>query len=180
MTDVFLSPHNDDETLFGSFTLLRHKPLVVVCLRSQVQFDRGYGITSAEREWETGRAMRVLGCRWVQLPVIDREPTRHVADLIEELRRVAPPETTDRVFAPAMEIGGHAHHNLICEIADSIYENVEHYMTYTSEGKSVGRPVPFETDWVYLKTRALSAYRSQSSLADCAEHFLREQHEYAQ
>src|SRR5690606_38099756 len=28
---IFISPHPDDETLFGAYTLMREKPLVVIC-----------------------------------------------------------------------------------------------------------------------------------------------------
>ncbi len=31
MTKILLTPHADDETLFAAYTLLREKPLVVLC-----------------------------------------------------------------------------------------------------------------------------------------------------
>lgn len=179
MDSLFLSPHNDDETLFGAFTLLRFKPFVIVCLKSKLQADRGYGITADQREAETAAAMKVLDCEWKQLPFPD-----DVADwasvekaLVRYRQRVMP----DMVFAPWPEGEGHAHHNTVGILAERIFgaDRVTHYMTYTTNGKSRSDfEVQFEPEWVATKHLALACYESQSSHPSTWPHFLRDQTEF--
>lgn len=166
---LFLSPHNDDETLFGAYTLLRENPHVIVCLRSQIQEDR-YGITAATREAETIAATKILGCTVSQTTILDDAP--NWADLEEILRRFAPP---DKVYAPAWEEGGHPHHNAVAEIALRVFgAKVKPYLTYTVEGKSEwGEQVPYEPDWPERKRCALACYRSQITNLSTAAHFER-------
>lgn len=177
MTSLLLSPHNDDETLFAAFTCLRERPHVIVVLRSQVQEDR-FGITAATREAETAAAMEFLGCEWEQWAYRDSAPdwvaiASHLIDAKDAYGPV-------HVYAPAHERRGNEHHNIIADISRNVFgaDRVTPYMTYTTAGKSVGKPVAYEPDWVERKVAALACYRSQSSLANCAEHFLRDQHEY--
>jgi LmbE family N-acetylglucosaminyl deacetylase len=176
MKSLLLAPHNDDETLFAAFTCLGEKPHVVTVLRSQTQEDR-YGITALTREAETQRAMWMLGCSWEQWPPLDTDPDWEGIEMM--LRNRA--DKYERCFAPAREVNGHRQHNRIADIAQDVFgaERVTHYLTYTTSGKSTSdRPVAFEPEWVERKMAALACYRSQSSLANCAEHFLRDQHEY--
>ena len=58
---LFLSPHPDDETLFGAFTLMREKPLVVIITDSYIQQNRGENITPQQRFQESVNAMKILG-----------------------------------------------------------------------------------------------------------------------
>jgi hypothetical protein len=60
---VFLSPHHDDETLFGAFTLLRERPLVVIVTDSYVQFNRGDGITNDDAGPRPAQRWRSSGAR---------------------------------------------------------------------------------------------------------------------
>lgn len=176
LTSLLLAPHNDDETLFAAFTCLAEKPHVVVVLRSQVQEDR-FGITAGTREVETQRAMWLLGCSWEQWAALDSDPDW---DGVETLMRKRA-EKYERCYAPARETNGHIQHNRIADLADNVFgpERVTHYLTYTTAGKSTSdRSVAYEPAWVERKVAALACYRSQSSLANCAEHFLRDQHEY--
>lgn len=175
---LFLSPHNDDETLFAAFTLLRYKPLVVICLRSQVQEDRGYGITAAMREAETRQAVQVLGCDLIQWPFSDADP-----DWDALRARLQNLDGGDRVFAPAVEDQGigHPHHDKLGQLADDVFgrDNITHYLTYTQHGKSTwGTEVPYELPWIGRKLRALSCYTSQYGHPSCQEHFVRDQREY--
>jgi LmbE family N-acetylglucosaminyl deacetylase len=176
---VFLSPHNDDESLFGAFTLIREKPLVVICLDSQTQAFRGDGITGAQRAEETARAMNVLGCEWTQWPVGDLEPDW--ADVHERMENLTALWEIDQVYAPAWESNGHLQHNVIANMADEVFgeEVVTNYLTYTSQGKSKwGVPVAYEPSWVPLKLAALSCYESQIGHPLQAEHFLRSWREF--
>lgn len=177
MTALFLSPHNDDETLFGAFTLLRENPDVIVCLRSQVQEDRGYGITATEREAETDAAMRILGCSWRQWPKLDTDTSW------EDVRiwLSAWVGQYDRIFAPAWEQDGHPQHNAIADAARDVFgpEAITSYMTYTKNGKSVSElEVVPEAHHVGLKLQALACYHTQYGHPSCRPHFLRDQREY--
>ena len=59
---VFISPHNDGECLFGSFTIQREKPLVVIVFDSVVQVMRGHPECDAvTRREESLRALEELG-----------------------------------------------------------------------------------------------------------------------
>lgn len=176
MNALFLSPHNDDETLFGAFTLLRYRPKVVIVLRSSKQ--EAQGVTAAEREAETVAAMDVLGCEeWEQWLSPDSDPDWHAVE--RALRADA--HQWDRVFAPAVEDGGHEQHNWIGAMADSIFsDRVTHYMTYTLPGneRSRGVPVEYENEWVGLKLCALSRYESQIRLQSTGHHFAQALHEW--
>jgi hypothetical protein len=155
--------------------LLRYHPLVVVVLRSQVQEQRGYGITYLDRELETAAAMEVLNCAWEQWSYSDAAPPwDEIEYRIAEL-------AVDVVFAPFPE--GSAHHVEIGRLAERHHgKKVRFYATYTAEGKStaVGKRVEIENDWAALKLRALACYVTQATHPTTREHFLRDQHEYLQ
>jgi LmbE family N-acetylglucosaminyl deacetylase len=145
-------------------------------LRSDVQEHRhGFGVTADEREAETAAAMDVLGCDWAQWPYLDSAP-----DWDEIMAQLAHIEYlgVERVFAPAVEEGGHDQHNRIGELADAIFgDRVTHYTTYEHGRGRSGRdradaiPVPFEPGWVELKQRALACYQSQIRLESTGHHF---------
>lgn len=152
MSVVFLAPHHDDEALFGAFTLLRHKPHVIVCT-----------IGGAEREAETALACEILGVTWEQW----RGPIDELFYALEERRY-------DRVFAPKPEVHGNGDHNQVGQMAAYRFgDRVTHYMTYTPAGKSAGTPVAYELPWIGLKLRALACYASQFSHPSHAPHFVR-------
>ncbi len=179
MRSIFLSPHNDDETLFGAFTLLRYNPLVVICLQSRTQEIRGEGVTDAERNLETAQAMSALNVREYKfLRQFDdyRPDWSSLFNVL--LALVAEQETL--LFAPAVEEGGHPQHNEIGRLAEDLgAKRLVQYMTYTSNGKSRGRlKVPFEPTWPLLKLEALAQYKTQITRTLYVDHFLREQYEY--
>lgn len=171
MQSVFLAPHNDDETLFGSFTILRHRPLVLICLKARIQELRGTGGTAIQREHETSRALWWLGDpKWRQLQASDVDPDW---DLVEhELRAL--PASVERVFAPAVEDNGHIQHNALGALAFEVFgHRVEPYLTYRrGEGRSRGREVPYEPLWPGQKMRAMSCYETQIQEASTAPWFL--------
>jgi LmbE family N-acetylglucosaminyl deacetylase len=159
--NLFLSPHNDDETLFGAFTIQRVKPLVAVVFDSYVQAQRGNVVTWRQRRNETQNALAELG----------------VGDDVRFLGM------RDDVFT-TNELTGHAHHDVVALVADCIWPGrVTHYLTYTrTGGKSISaNRVPVESgEWVRRKLRALACYESQIDIErlGCREHFLRDLHEY--
>jgi len=174
---VFLSPHNDDETLFGSFTLLRERPRVITVLRSYVQEERGTGVTYQEREAENAAALEVLGIGdWEQWTYPDDDPPWR------EIRERLASVDAGRVYAPAIERRGHAHHNAIGGLASALWPGkITYYTTYTTWGRTKrGYKVPWEHEWVLLKLRALSCYRSQILVPGTltTHHFLEAQSEY--
>lgn len=172
--NLFLAPHNDDETLFGAFSLLREEPHVIVCLRSSRMGTPGYPpplIDAETREAETDAAMNVLGLEWTQWPVPDSSPDWD--ELVDRAQHL--PKVYDRCFAPAIEEDGHAQHNLIGTLALKVFGpgRVTQYLTYTN-GTTRSRseqPVPFEAGWPELKRRALDCYRSQIAHPMTGHHF---------
>lgn len=181
MSSLFLSPHNDDETLFGAFTLLRERPLVVVVFES-VKQER-VGISSGQRERETDAAMKILGCEWKQMNFLDTEAG---VPLFEELVRwlagFKADHDIERVYAPAIEEDGHVQHNYVGQAADIVYgRRVTHYMTYANgRGRSEGpHPVVVvDPAWVGLKLRALACYESQIREPSTGHHFCQALHEW--
>lgn len=170
MTALLLAPHNDDEILWCTFTILRHQPNVVVCLRSTLQEDRGLGITSTEREHETDRAMNMLTqysgwFDWTQWEFPDRAPVwPSVHARLREVQGVDSQGRYSHCFAPAVEEDGHEQHNAVGLMADEIFgpENVTHYTTYTrSGGRTRGVEVVPDPWMIPLKLRALACYGSQ-------------------
>lgn len=180
MTSLFLAPHNDDETLFGAFTLLREKPLVIVVFRSRKQ--ERVGIKHQTRELETKAAMEILGCEWKQMNFLDSEYGVPLFDeLVRWLTKFKADNDIDKVYAPAIEIDGHDQHNYIGQVADIVYrERVTHYMTYTNgRGRSEGEPVAIENpDWIGLKLCALACYPSQIREPSTGHHFTQALHEW--
>lgn len=187
MTAVLLAPHNDDETLFASFLILRYRPKVIVCLRSERMHQRGYpggkcSVSRTGRERETGRALAVLREAGImgesgfeQWDISDADP-----DWDEISKRIADEvKRANLVIYPAYEEGGvgNEQHNRIAEIADELLvasgRAYLRYTTYTVVGRSrAGREVEFEPHWPALKMTALACYRSQIAHPATAAHFL--------
>lgn len=158
---VFLAPHHDDETLFGAFTLLAERPLVVVV------YDGG-----PERELESQAAMSVLGCELEHWRLPPADPLTAIPP-IRELDAAV-------VYAPRPEqAGGQPEHDVIGDIAAAGRWELRSYLTYTDAGKATdGVEVPYRPEWVPLKLRALACYPSQAGHPSHAAHFLRDQTEY--
>lgn len=163
MKRVFLAPHPDDETLFGSFTILRHNPIVVCVLNC-----------GAERTVEFEHACAELNVTsWQQWAYAE-----HTADwdaITTRIRNLR----ADVIYAPAWIADGNAHHNAVAQAARGAAPNVARYLTYTPAGKQTdGTPVPFELPWIGRKLRALACYESQFSHPSHAPHFTRDLLEY--
>jgi len=168
MNKLFLAPHSDDETLFGAYTLMREKPLVVIVTDSWIQYFRDTGITADQRWNETVEAMKILGCPVIRLGIRD--------DVIDEwsvndkLSRFVGFET---VYAPAIQ-GGNPHHDLIGKVASKLFTtNLTTYATYTTTdlhttGSKEIIPTPEEIE---MKNKALACYISQLNLPATAPHF---------
>lgn len=178
---LLVAPHNDDEVLFGCFSILREKPLVVVVFDGYVQQNRGLKITAEQRRDETRAACAILGVQVEFLGFRDDAPPTCEDIAIELLKRYQGFE----VWAPAWEAKGHPQHNMVACACDAMLVK-DRYLTYTTAGKSTNeyKPVPIlDGSWIALKLRAMACYESQMSLdprVACWPHFTRDQTEYYQ
>ena len=161
-------PHNDDESLFLAYTLMRERPLVAIITDSYIQQNRGDNVTADQRWNETVEAMKILGCSVMRLGIRD--------DVIDEwsvkdkLSRFAGFET---VYASAIQ-GGNPHHDLIGKVAQELFgDKVKQYVTYASgqfytPGTIEIKPTKEEVE---LKNKALDCYVSQLNLEATKPHF---------
>lgn len=166
---LFIAPHNDDEVLFGAFTLMREKPLVIVVTDSYIQPNRGeVGCSARERREETSKAMKLLGC-----PVFFaglRDDTLTASDVISLLASF---EGFEKVYAPAIQ-GGNLQHDMIGNAAVQVFgDKLVQYMTYTktelwTKGNIEVVPTPEEVE---LKEKAIWCYQSQIKLPSTKPHF---------
>ena len=164
---IFISPHNDDEVLFGAYTIMREKPLVVIVTDSYIQQERGDEATAEQRIQETKDAMKILGAEVKFLHIPDKDFTE--TDLFYKLGG----KKFDWVYAPAIEKGGNPIHNAVGGVADEIYYNVEHYMTYVAgndKTQGVVLVIPSKEERE-LKRKALECYKSQMTIPTCANFF---------
>lgn len=167
MPSLFLSPHNDDESLFGAYTLLREKPLVLMITDGWIQANRGENITFKQRREETVNAMVLLGCPVYFAGLRD--------DMIDEwqLRRLFIDfRNFSKVYAPAIIDNGNEQHNLIGRIAKEFWDVIP-YMTYSKTDlwkKGTYEVVPTTVEMEF-KDRALDCYKSQINLGATRPHF---------
>lgn len=163
MRRLFLSPHDDDQTLFGAFTCLRHHPDVLVVLDSYIQPNRGeIGCDAPTRAGETLAANRILGCETIRLNLRDDIATQE--EIQEELTVYR--DQYDIVYAPAYQ-SGNIHHDMVNLSAYRVFGNkVIEYTTYTKTElwtKGNVEIVPTEEE-LRLKNEALDCYKSQISI----------------
>lgn len=164
---ILLAPHNDDEILFGCYTLLREKPLVIICTDSYIEFNRGDGVTAEQRIQETIDAMKIVGCDVEFLHIRDDQFTE------EELGERLKEYKAGVVYAPAIEINGNPIHNMVGKVANKLYKNVIHYMTYTVENtKTKGNIVLIpNAEERHIKELSLKMYPSQLKIKTTAAFF---------
>lgn len=190
---LFLSPHNDDETLFGAYTLMRERPTVCVVYDSHVQPSRGVpGCGVEARRIETERAIRVLtgdpDIEDVEVPVdflglhdSVEYPVKLLADLLYEKYKGA-----TEVYSPLYEHGGHDQHNLVAQAAALAFPRTpgQLYLTYTRNGgksRNGTEVLPRSGDDIARKLRALACYSSQLQIdprLGCWPHFVGDLREY--
>lgn len=159
---LFLAPHQDDETLFGAYTIMREKPLVIVCTDSYTQEERGDEITNKERIAETKKAMKLVGVDVEFLHIPDNNCSS------EKLVTGLDKYYADTIYAPAVEDGGNPTHNLVGSIASLMFLNVKHYMTYGSANytKTKGNKLIIPTQKeMNLKAKMLACYPSQMKIS---------------
>ena len=177
MKTLFLAPHSDDEVLFGAFTIMRFKPDVIICTSDP---DRR---TAELRSTETYHAMEELGAGLIDVRFWPhREGTLDVDTVKLDLEAHAPRKFSpvgdvstihggyEAVFAPLPEVNGHDEHNAVGTAALEIFgpERTAFYTTYTRSGFRTrqGAEVPFTTEMLARKLRALSQYVTQMEHKD--------------
>lgn len=167
--NLLLEPHPDDAALFAAYTCLRNHPLVVTCLKADVQYQRGHAITPEMREDENRCALNLLGCERRQLEISEAGPS--MTQLEVELFAIEKELEPEVVWAPAVEEDGHLQHTMVARAAQMVFgARVRPYMTYRrghgrSKGQTVIIPTPGERS---LKRQALQCYESQIALENTA------------
>ena len=155
---LFISPHNDDEALFGAYTLMREKPLVVIMTDSWIQPGRGETGCSADERWkESVAGCSVLGCPVIRMGL--RDDTLTEDDIRRTLGQFG---GFDGIYAPAVQ-GGNRQHDMIGRVAKEIWPECKQYTTYTktelwTQGSIEMIPTEEEKE---RKIRALECYQSQ-------------------
>lgn len=178
--NLLVSPHNDDETLFAAYVILKHKPNVITCLDGGL---KRHIAPPEQRVAESAAAMRVLGAesyRHLGMP-LDVDDWNVIERQLSEL------DEPEYVWAPLYEQGGHRHHNRLATLAIKLWPGrVSFYSTYTVDEE--GWPhrsrlqncfhVQTDAGWTRLKREALSCYQSQIEQDGTRMHFERPMHEW--
>jgi LmbE family N-acetylglucosaminyl deacetylase len=168
MTAVLFSPHNDDETLFAFYSMLKYRPKVVVVLRSFRQLTEQGGPSYTVREKETEVVVgEMLGLDWEQWGYPDDSRGALWGDVAVDMENYIVGGGYDTVIAPAWEENGHEDHNAVGLIAVGLCNQLElelvRYLTYRrGEGRSThGVPVDHTPEEELMKLQALGIYESQ-------------------
>jgi len=169
---IFLSPHNDDEILFGAYTIMREKPLVIVCTDSYIQGDN-----LLVRRNETRNAMDLLGVEVFFLGIPDiLDSNSFKAVLIPKLNRLGNVET---VYAPNTDCSNEQH-KITGEVAKELFDSVVFYDTYKDSWGTTGKGkiVTPTNEEKALKKKAMSLYKSQIERIESRRHFSEVWNEY--
>jgi LmbE family N-acetylglucosaminyl deacetylase len=151
---LFLSPHPDDEILFGLDILIEQRPLVVIITHAKHQGNNGY-----ERALESYKAIKDLGLSICYLQIDEDKLTEEI--LIDKLKDFY---TTDVVYVP--DLSDNPQHNLVKSVADKIFRNVYHYPNY------LNGIVNKETKYPELRASVLKYYKTQIENKDTAHYFI--------
>ena len=147
---IFISPHPDDETLFGAYTIMRFKPLVLMVTHPTEQGDNGN-----ERLLETYEAMRILGSPVCFLGIPENELNEE--NLTKALFRFK----DEFAFIPDLD-GGHPHHDLIHNVCKDMFPVHETYKTYgKGETRAIGKEIIPTDKELEFKIEAMKCYKTQ-------------------
>lgn len=191
---LFISPHNDDETLFGAFTIMKEKPVVVVVFDSYVQVARGNtDATRSRRRTETSEAVAfLLSVTWSLRFLGLRDDAPDYDYFRDWLKQSSRRGAFDGLICPAWEQDGHEQHNDVARICRDLWpaEQRTEYLTYTrTRGRSrsicnadfsvlPAHEVIPTPDMIARKHRALACYSSQMEVENCRDWFLGDLREY--
>ena len=161
ITKIFIAPHNDDEALYGAFTIMTENPLVVVVSDSHIQQEQYPHITPELRRQESTNAMKMLKAEVRFMGVPDNGITDDMLlGQFEKIKKQYP--NLKIVYAPMIE-RGNILHDMCGRIAGKVFDNVLHYSTYTKERPRAKGDIPVHGDpeALALKLKALQCYKSQ-------------------
>ena len=167
MNNLFVSVHSDDSVLFGAYTLMREKPLVLTVTSSFIQSNRGENVTAQQRIQEDIAAMKLLGC-----PIVFGQLRDDILDSWGVTNLLSKFNNFDRIYIPAV-MGGNPQHDLIGKAALKLWPKAIQYTTYAKgEWKSKGKKeiLPTKKE-IEFKEKALKLYKSQLNLPATAPHF---------
>jgi len=167
---LFIEPHQDDAALYGFYTLLRVKPILISVTSSFLQPNRGdQGCDADTRRKETIEAAKIAGVPVVFLDIPDTELTEE--NLRERLQHFNP----ETVYIPAQHENGNPQHNLIGKVCLELFgKKCEQYCTYVRgdfnivKGSWEVKPTHNEIE---LKNKALDCFKSQLALPSTKPHF---------
>lgn len=164
---LFLAPHNDDEALFGSFTIFREKPLVVIVTDAARHAKRMGKEIIDVRRGESVRGMAILGAEVDFFGIPDDELSiDKLASVLSEIAvdQAEKGDPITHVYAPAFYMDGNQDHNAVAMAAGKAFgDRLTYYATYRMEdlepkGDVEIVPHPAERR---LKEIALSQYKTQ-------------------
>ena len=173
MTSLFLAPHSDDEALFGAFTLMRVKPIVLIVTDGTTQYIRD-GNPSPHRRWqESVEACALLGCPVIRGRMDDSMTRDDIRRMFEQFSGF------DTVYAPALQYGN-PHHDMVYQGAVDVFKNIVFYSTYCKDesyagdhgfiGHAFKEVMPTDPE-IALKRAALKCYDSQLKHKWTTHHF---------
>jgi len=144
-----ISPHNDDEALWGLKIIKKEKPVVIIVTHSTTQGDNGY-----ERTIESYKAMKKLGISIMFLGIDEDKLTDEILE--EKLKDIK----ADIVYCPELE-GGHEHHDIVSRVCSKLFKT-EYYKTYNKDGITGNRD--FDRD-------ILDCYQTQINKKETKHYF---------
>lgn len=167
---LLISPHNDDESLFCAYTIMREKPLVLIITDAYIQHNRGEKGCDAITRWnESVKAMDILGAPLMRVGIKDYELDYHF--LCNFFK--ASFGNFDKIYIPALQ-GGNPHHDIVSRACYAVFgHKVQAYSTYAPGQfftKGNIEIVPTEEEFE-LKKKALECYTSQINLPATKGHF---------
>ena len=194
-------PHNDDEAIWCSFTLMKERPMVVIVFDSYVQVQRGNpGADAQTRRFETLHALLELGLientdvHPSQVTFLGlRDDAPDYGYLRAWLKQRRDDGQFDCIICPAWEQDGHEQHNGVARVCRDLWpaEQRTEYLTYTRTGGrsraivdqekmclTPGVEVIPTPDMIGRKHRALACYKSQMEVENCRSWFMGPINEY--
>jgi len=159
---LFIAPHNDDEGLFGCYTILREKPTVAIVTDGYIHLER-FGIPVETRREESRQACKIMDVPVEFWGMKDNEVTYNKLIALFKAHK----GDYKTVYLPAVE-GGNKTHDLISEAGWTIWKDkCIFYSTYANNRLETAI-VPTARE-LRIKQRVLACYKSQHSIN--APHF---------
>lgn len=165
MSTLFIAPHSDDESLFGSYIIQRTDADVLIVTDGS-QHHRKFGVLTGTRREESKSACKILKAPVSFLGFSDEYGHLTLTRLVQALSDYR--DQYGLVFAPVTIKGAHETHNLVSEAVEQVWgHNAMYYGIYEQGGL---KPLKGEMTLVgtdaekQIKQDAMNCYRSQIKL----------------